>query len=150
MEHKILYGELMAQNADKLPYMALIELAGYPGPLGCRERNMLNIMTKYPEMYPMDATPSIVDKGQSIYRGTLRHDGAVGTIGSIASLWSFPDARILNAAEVAKLMGHDVSAYNIRELRDGSFRKMLGLSLHVATAGLMMTSLLASLAHSPS
>ena len=145
----ISHDELIAQFADKLAYLALIELAGYEGPSSCRERSMLNILSLLPEMHPLDAMPNIVDKSQTIVRGNLRHDGAACTIGTNSSLWSFADARALTAGEVAKLMGHDPSTIKCKGGSESSFRELLGQSLHVAAAGLMMTSFMASLANDP-
>ena len=126
------------------PYMS-----GKRGPTSCRERNVLNIISLLPKMHPMSTTPSIVDKSQGIYRGGLRHDGAVGTLTSNASMWSFVDARLLSASELARLMGHDTSTLQVADITDAQFKQMLGLSLHVGTAGMMMAALLASLGHAP-
>ena len=97
----------------------------------------------------MSTTPSIVDKHQGIYRGGLRHDGAVGTLTSNASMWSFADARLLSASELARLMGHGTSTLQAADITDAQFKQMLGLSGHVGTAGMMMDALLASLGHAP-
>ena len=47
------------------------------------------------------------------------------------------------------LMGHDTSTLQVADITDAQFRQMLGLSLHVGTAGMMMAALLASLGHAP-
>ena len=143
------FAEMIAQYAPKLSYVALVELIGRRGPTSCRERNVPNIISLMPEMHPVSTTPGIVDKGQGIHRGGLRYDGAIGTIASDASMWSFADARLLTASELAKLMGHDTSTMHVGDITEAQFKKVIGLSLHVGTAGLMMAALLASLGHAP-
>ena len=98
-----------------------------------------------PKMFPMALTPNLVDKSQGIFRGGLRHDGAMGTLASTSEMWSFPDGRLLSTSEVATLMGHDTSSMEVDGISDRQFRQLLGLSIHVGTAGMMAAVLLASL-----
>ena len=95
----------------------------------------------------MALTPNLVDKSQGIFRGGLRHDGAMGTLASSSEMWSFPDARLLSTPEIATLMGHDTSTLQVDGITDRQFRTLLGLSIHVGTAGMMVAVLLASLGH---
>ena len=44
-------------------------------------------------------------------------------------------------------MGHDTSSTQVANITEAAFRKMLGLSLHVGVAGMMVAVLLASLGH---
>ena len=100
-------------------------------------------------MWPIATTPNLVDKSQGIYRGGIRHDGAMGTLASNSFMWSFPDARLLSTSEIATLMGHDTSSTQVADITETEFRKMLGLSLHVGVAGMVVAVLLASLGHEP-
>ena len=135
----------ITEYAPQLTYAALIELSGKRGPKSCRERNVLNILSLLPKMHPIPTTPNIVDRSQGIYRGGLRRDGAMCTLASSSLLWSFADARLLSQPEIATLMGHDTSSLQVDGVTDKQFRTLLGLSIHVGTAGMMAAVLLASL-----
>ena len=142
---ELTYDGLIAEYSAKLSYVAMIELSGKRGPTSPRERNLLNILSLMPKMFPMALTPNLVDKSQGIFRGGLRHDGAMGTLASTSEMWSFPDGRLLSTSEVATLMGHDTSSMEVDGISDRQFRQLLGLSIHVGTAGMMAAVLLASL-----
>ena len=142
---ELTYDGLIAEYSAKLSYVAMIELSGKRGPTSPRERNLLNILSLMPKMFPMALTPNLVDKSQGIFRGGLRHDGAMGTLASTSEMWSFPDGRLLSTSEVATLMGHDTSSMHVDGISDRQFRQLLGLSIHVGTAGMMAAVLLASL-----
>ena len=51
--------------------------------------------------------------------------------------------RVLTVSEMAKLMGHDLSGFNLRCTSEHSMRQMLGMSIHVATSGFALIGLLA-------
>ena len=146
--HGVPIGDVVQWFNDKMTYVALIELMGYPGPKSCRERNMLNIMSLLPDVQPMGHMPAIFDISQTIGFDSLHCDGSVGTMATSSVLWSIPDARALTCLEMAKLMGHDENT-NFSGLSDPQVRKLLGMSLHVGTAGLMMSCVLAGLGHGP-
>jgi len=46
-------------------------------------------------------------------------------------------------------MGLDTSSTQVADITEAEFRKMLGLSLHVGVAGMVVAVLLASLGHEP-
>ena len=62
---------------------------------------------------------------------------------------AFPDARLLSVYEMGKLMGHNMGTTDVSEISETHLKKMMGLSLHVGTAGVMVCCLLASLAYAP-
>ena len=97
------YDMTIQRYAPKLTYINLIEMAGFAGPQSCRERNMLNILSLLPELHPVPAVPALVDKSQSISRAALRHDGTVPTMATNATMWSFPDARVLSSKKLGSL-----------------------------------------------
>ena len=143
------YDVIIQRYVPKLTYINLIEMAGFAGPQSCRERNMLNIISLLPELHPVPAVPGLVDKSQSISRAALRHDGTVPTMATNATMWSLPDARVLSVQEIGKLMGHDMCNTEVSGISETNLKKMLGLSLHVGTAGLIVCCLIASLAFAP-
>ena len=110
---------------------------------------MLNIISLLPELHPVPAVPGLVDKSQSISRAALRHDGTVPTMATTATMWSIRDARVLSVQEIGKLMGHDMCNTELSGISETNLKKMLGLSLHVGTAGLIVCCLIASLAFAP-
>ena len=128
------YDVIMQRYAPKLAYINVIEMAGFAGPPSSRERSMLNIHSLLPELHPVPAVPGLVDKSQSISRAALRHDGTVPTMATNATMWSFPDARVLSVQEIGKLMGHDMCNTEVSGISETNLKKMLGLSLHVGTA----------------
>ena len=60
---------LIAEYSSKLAYVAVIELSGKSGPTSPRGRNLLNILSLLPKMFPMALSPNLVDKSQGIFRG---------------------------------------------------------------------------------
>ena len=69
-------------------------------------------------------------------------------LASNTSLWSVRDGKELSVYHVAELMGHRMTRprYNNVQLSEPKFRQKLGLGMHVASCGTMLTLLLASLA----
>ena len=138
------YDEVVQFYAGKMPYVALIELMGFPGPKNSRERNLLNVLSLMPDAQPLGHAPAVFDKSQTIDYVGMHVDGSIGTMATGCSMWSLPDARVLTCLEMAKLMGHDDTT-NFSGLSETQIKKLLGMSLHVGTAGLMMSCILAGL-----
>ena len=65
----ITYDQFIKEYSTKLSYVAVIELSGKRGPTSPRERNLLNILSLMPKMFPMAHSPNLVDKSQGIFRG---------------------------------------------------------------------------------
>ena len=61
-----------------------------------------------------------------------------------AIMWSVADAKILNIAECFKLMGPSADV-KFDGLSMPALRRLLGMSLHIGTAGLLIASMLASI-----
>ena len=145
--------DVLTHYKDKLMYMDVIDAygcaAGCAAPDSARQRNLLNIMALLECNQPLATTPAIVDKGQQIGRTSLRVDGTVPTLATNAEMWSFPDGRLLSIAELAKMMGHDISQYDLSGTTQTAFRAMLGNSIHVGTLGLAMVCLFATLGSDP-
>ena len=104
----------------------------------------MNIMSLFPEMHPLGSTPSILDISQDINRTGNRVDGLVGTMATNAIMWSVADAKILNMAECFKLMGHSADV-KFDGLSMRALRRLLGMSLHIGTAGLVTARIVASI-----
>ena len=132
-----------------MTYVALIELMGLPGPKSYRERNLANILSLLPEAQPLGRTPAVFEISQTIGYERMHVDGSVGTMATNCSLWSLPDARVLNRLDMAKLMCHDATSTNFSGLSEPQVRKLLGMSLHVGTAGLMRSCILSGLGYGP-
>ena len=137
------YDELVMMYKDRLSYVSLIEMHGHDAPTSCRERSMLNIYAIFPELHPFGETPSVLDRSQSINRSGLRTDGTIGMMATNAVMWTFADASVLSIEEKLKLMGH--GPIDIMGFSPAQLKRMLGMSLHVGTAGLLMSILLSSL-----
>ena len=138
------YDELILDKSHRLSYIALIEKSGRSAPSSPRERNLLNVTSLLPELHPLGSTPSILDISQSLKRGGLRIDGYVGTMATNAVMWSMIDANVLNIGEMFKLMGHR-EVLSRDSLKRKQLKTLLGMSLHVGTAGLLISSILASI-----
>ena len=107
----------------------------------------MNLLVCLPGLFQSLQThePVVADKGQKLQRSSLLCTGAVPTLACNADMWSFPDAKGLSVMELAKLMGHDASKYDLADTSMTAFRHMLGSSIHVGTLGLMMACLFATL-----
>ena len=117
-------------------------------PQSARERNMLNVFARLPVAQPLRSTAMIVDISQAIDRCYPKTDGTVPTACINAKLWSIRAGRALDVVEVAKLMGHDLDGIDLKGTTESQMRRMLGNSMHVATAGFALIGLLGAIGSS--
>ena len=117
-------------------------------PKSARERSMLNVFARLPVAQPLRSTVMIVDISQAIDRCYPKTDGTVPTACINAKLWSIRAGRTLDMIEVAKLMGHDLDKVDLKGITESQMRRMLGNSMHVATAGFALIGLLAAVGSS--
>ena len=141
-------------NDGCLTYMQALELdTGTPLPIrnvpqSARERNLLNVFARLPAAQPLRSTVMIMDISQAIDRCHAKTDGTVPTMATNAKMWSMRAGRPLDVSEMAKLMGHDLSTADLERTSEKSMAKMLGTSMHVATAGYALIGLLAAYGNS--
>ena len=124
--------------------MQALELMGLSGPENPRQRNMLNVFACVPVAHPLRSTLMIFDISQAIDRARPKFDGAVPTMGTNARMWSMQAGRLITVSEMAKLMGVDIGARNLELTTEGQMRRMLGMSIHVATSGFALIGLIAA------
>ena len=129
----------------RVTYVQALELMGLLGPKSPRQRNMLNVLALLPAAQPLQSTMMIMDISQAIDRSCPWYDGTVPTMGVNASMWSMRAGRLLDVSEMAKMMGLDLSEVDLRCTSEGQMRRILGMSIHVATAGFALIGLLAAL-----
>ena len=141
-------------NDGCLTYMQALELdTGTPLPIrnvpqSARERNLLNVFARLPAAQPLRSTLMILDISQAIDRCHAKTDGTVPTMATNAKMWSIRAGRALEVVEMAKLMGHDLADVNLRGTSENQMRHMLGMSMHVTTAGYALTGLLGAIGSS--
>ena len=99
-----------------------------------------------PAAQPLRSTVMIMDISQSVDRCKAAYDGTVPTMATNAKMWSMRAGRELMVSEMAKLMGEDLGDADLRHTTESQMRHMLGMSMHVATAGFALTGLLAACA----
>ena len=141
------YADLLFYMGTKLMYLQVMALHVNHEILitSPRERNMLNILALLPCVAPGINPLTIVDKSQSIDRSSMRVDGRVGTMATNADMWCLADGDALTLGEMAKLMGHDITALDLEGITKVQFRSLLGMSVHRGVAGFLCTGLLAAL-----
>ena len=141
-------------NDGCLTYMQALELdKETPLPIrnvpqSARERNLLNVFARLPAAQPLRSTMMILDISQAIDRCHAKTDGTVPTMATNAKMWSIRAGRALEVVEMAKLMGHDLADVNLRGTSENQMRHMLGMSMHVTTAGYALTGLLGAIGSS--
>ena len=141
-------------NDGCLTYMQALELdKETPLPIrnvpqSARERNLLNVFARLPAAQPLRSTLMILDISQAIDRCHAKTDGTVPTMATNAKMWSIRAGRALEVVEIAKLMGHDLADVNLRGTSENQMRHMLGMSMHVTTAGYALTGLLGAIGSS--
>ena len=141
-------------NDGCLTYMQALELdKETPLPIrnvpqSARERNLLNVFARLPAAQPLRSTLMILDISQAIDRCHAKTDGTVPTMATNAKMWSIRAGRPLDVVEMAKLMGHDLADVNLRGTSENQMRHMLGMSMHVTTAGYALTGLLGAIGSS--
>ena len=119
-------------------------------PQSARERNLLNVFARLPAAQPLRSTMMILDISQAIDRCHAKTDGTVPTMATNAKMFSIRAGRALSVVEMAKLMGHDLAdtRVNLRCTSENQMRHMLGMSMHVTTAGYALTGLLGAIGSS--
>ena len=128
-----------------LTYIQALELIEHQSvPQSARERNMLNVFARLPAAQPLRSTVLIMDFSQAIDRCNAKTDGSVPTIATNAKMWSMRAAKTLDVIEMGKLTGHDLDRADLRCTTECQMRHMLGMSMHVATAGFALIGLLAA------
>ena len=132
-----------------LTYIQALELIGHQNvPQSARERNLLNVFARLPVAQPLRSTVMIMDISQAIDRCKPKTDGSVPTMATNAKMWSIRAGKALDCIEMAKLMGHDLDGVDLRGTTECQMRHMLGMSMHVATAGFALIGLLAAIGSS--
>ena len=131
------------QHADgSLTYIQAIESAGLQAPTSARERNLLNILARLPMAQPLQETLMVSDITQAADRQSIKYDGTMPTMTTHTKMWVVRAGRPLLVSEMAKLMGLDLNELIIDSTSAGSMRKMLGMGMHVGTAGFAICGLL--------
>ena len=138
----------IAAGDNALTYIQALELMGQPVPQSARERNLLNVFARLPMTQPLNSTLLIIDLSQAVNRCQPKVDGTVPTMATNAKMWSIRAGKALDAVEMAKLMGHDLDGVDLRGTTECQLRHMLGMSMHVATAGFALIGLLAAIGSS--
>ena len=136
-------------NDGCLTYIQALELIKHQSvPQSARERNLLNVFARLPAAQPLRSTVMIMDISQAIDRCNAKADGGVATVATHARMWSMRAGKALDVSEMAKLMGHDFDEADLRGTTESQMRHMLGMSIHVATAGFALIGLLAAIGSS--
>ena len=132
---------------EKLNYCQVLELNGMQCCTSARERNLLNVIAALPIVQPLWGTHACIDTSQGIERLPFRFNGTIPCPARNSRMFSFRDGKQLTTMQIAKLMGMEVSEMTeaLSGISDTGFREMLGNGLHVASAGVGLTALLASL-----
>ena len=139
------YQDLITLSTSLITYCQAAEAQGFVMPTAPRERNLINVVATASGVQPLENTLALLDKAQSLGRTSTKVDGSVPMLGTNSSLVSLGTASTLTTAEVAKLMGHELQSLNLQGITERQLRGMIGMSLHRATAGLLMLGLIASL-----
>ena len=136
-------------NDGCLTYMQALELIDQKNvPMSVRERNLLNVFARLPVAQPLRSTLMIIDIKQAVDRCRPKTDGRVPAIATNAKMWSLRAGKALTCIEIAKLMGHDLDGVDLRGTTECQMRNMLGMGMHVATAGTALIGLLAAIGSS--
>ncbi len=128
---------------QKLAYVQAMALNGLRSPETSRTRNFLNVIASLPQVQPLLQTLAVVDLSQTVTMAALRTDGALPTLTTGSSVFSLALGRYITTAELAFLMGHELDAYSFQGCSESWFRKRLGLCMHVASLGSMISVLIA-------
>ena len=130
---------------------ALEKIKGHFVPQAPRERNLLNIFARLHAAQQLRLTRTIFDIEKKIYRcsASITYDGIVPTMGPNAVMWSMAAGRTLSVWEMAKLMGRDLEALDLRMTTERQYFHMQAQSMHVASAGYAIAGLMAALGAAP-
>ena len=129
-----------------LTYVQAIESVGLQAPTSARERNLLNMLARLPMAQPLQETLMVTDITQAADRQSIRYDGTLPTMTTNAKMWVVRAGRPFLFSEMAKLMGLDLNDLILDSTSAVSVRKMLGMGMHVGTAGFALCGLLGAVA----
>lgn len=136
---------LLAQSTGKLTYLQVLELSGRQGPTNPRQRNLLNVFALLSQARPLNETLMLTDLSQSVDMAVLQKDGSLPTLARNSAIFCFRAGRLLTTAEKAALMGFDLGEMQFPQgCSEAWLRERLGLSIHVASLGLMLLALVSS------
>ncbi len=125
----------------QLTYIQVLEQQGQPTPQSQRVRNLLNVFALLPDCNPLSRTLAIADVSQGIDRTAFRLDGNIPTVAKNSELFSLGMGRFLTTCEVAALMGFKLDLMNLKGVNEAAFRRILGNTIHVSSAGAMLLAL---------
>lgn len=130
---------------DKLTYLQVLELHGMRGPQHPRQRNLLNVVALLPRAQPLSDTLLLVDLSQSVDRVVLQWDGSMPTLARNSQIFCLQAGRCLTTEEKAFLMGFPMGRMKFpQECTEHWLCERLGLSIHVASFGIMLLALTAA------
>ena len=137
------WANLRAEDG-RLTYIHVLEASGRPGPQSPKARNMLNVTALLPASQPLTNTRMVIDYSQSATMPAMQADGTTPTFTTSTSLWSMQAGEALTGADMAGLMGFRMEHIHLVGLTQPWFKKKLGLSVHVASFGVIMLAGIAS------
>ena len=127
---------------QRLAYVHAMALKGLSAPGPPRIRNILNVVSRLPEVQPLAQTLAVIDLSQTVTMAGFRTDGAVPTLTTRSQMFSLALGRFLTTAELAILMGFELEAYDFQGCSESWFRERFGLCMHVANLGSMLAALI--------
>ena len=136
-------GKIEQHLLAEITYLQAIELfsglaVARLGPASPRERNMLNLAARKPNLQPLNKSLAVMDISCSIDHVSPNASGAVPTIGTNALPWVFALGKCLNIYQIGMLFGHNMAEIKLDSCNDAVWRIALGNSLHVATTGSLL------------
>ena len=133
-----------ASQCSKLTYLQVLEMNGLKGPANPRQRNCLNVFALLPQSQPLNDTLLLADLSQGVDMAVLQRDGSLPTLARNSSIFCLQAGRFLTTPEKAALMGINLGHLHFpQQCTEAWLKERLGLSIHVASLGTMMLSLVA-------
>ena len=136
--------DVVSKRKGMVTYLQVLEMHGRLGPQQPRQRVLINLIAIRADTQPLNETLMVGDLSQNPPFGDMFSGGDTPVFTTSSNVWVFQVGDTLRTSHMAALMGLDLSVVKFSErMSETWFRQRLGLAVHIANFGLVLTAALA-------
>jgi len=135
--------DVVSKRKGTVTYLQVLEMHGQQGPQQPRQRVLINLIAIRADAQPLNETLMVGDLSQNPPFGDMFSAGDTPVFTTSSNVWVFQVGDTLRTKHMAALMGLDLSMVKFSErMSETWFRQRLGLAVHIANFGLVLTAAL--------
>ncbi len=135
--------DFISKKKGTMTYLQVMEMQGLRGPDNPRQRLLINLLALRPGAHPLNETLMLGDVSQNPPYCDVFMDGTTPVFTTSSRVWVFQMGEFLTTQHAAALMGLDLSTMKFSpDMGEAWFRQRLGLTVHVASFGLVLLAAL--------